>query len=381
MVDVKGADLEGLPVRIDRDSIANTFEMLSTDSSTDGAVKDAKALFETVAINHTKTSALREADVGGQLQHLGYTKIWIRVAEGMPNKALVVRDPGMAICDAVRRFPYLLRLPGSWGDFAAVVVCADKEGNELLRSMEPPAHDGFEPDRLKGVGDDSSYIKGERALGELGRRIREWIDRHMPKIEDDQIHTLDDLAEFFPSDGLVSESNPMGDETDPFGSSFVGETATKLPAVRRPTTPSDNDEEEVLTTDEEGEEIRFSVGSSTGGGVSGNPNKNRGSGKPTKGPRASISGVRMSRENGRLLVSFTPDENFKGNLSIAIASEEKRSEDYVQITGLIDQDGVVTESNDLELESGKRVRFSVQTETPLPEGHALIIEANKEVVA
>lgn len=381
VVDVEDAGQEGLPDRIDKETIATAFEALVSDTSVDESIADSKALFETIAVSHSNTSSIRQATTDGQLQHLGHTKIWVRVSEGLPNKALIIRDPGMAICDAVRRFPYMKRLRGNWGDFSAVVVCADKEGNELLRSMEPPAHDNFEPDRLKGVGDESAASRGEKALAELGRRIRDWIDHEMPKLEDDKIAPLDDLSDFFPSEGLDSDSNPTGEETDPFGHSIVGETATKLPIVRRPTIPSDIDAEDGLTTDAEGEEERFSDQATFKGGGKGNPNQNRGPGSRAKGPRGSISGVRMNRDNDRLLVSFTPDETFDGKLSIAIASEEKRSEDYVEITRLTDHHGSDIDANRVELENGKRVRFAVETKPTLLERHAVIVEAIKEVTS
>ena len=378
VVDVDGADQEGLPNRIDKESIAATFEALCLDSTVDETLKDAKALFETVAVKHERTCDLRQATISGQLQYLGHTKIWIRVAEGLPNKALIVRDPGMAICDGVRRLPYLKRLPGNWGDFAAVVMCADKIGNELLRSMEPPAHDNFEPDRLKGVGEGSAASKGESALSELGRRIRDWVDRQMPKLDNDEIESLDDLAEFFPSEDLDTDSNPIGEETDPFGNSIVGETAAKLPTVRQPTRPTEIDEDDTLT-DDEGDQERFPTGRPGRGGENGNPNRNRGPRKRSRGPRGSISGVRMYRDNGRLSVAFTPEETFSGELMIALASEEKRNEDYVEITRLTDQTGLDIPSTGIKLENGQRVRFTVDTATPLPVGHAVIVETIKEV--
>ena len=377
VVEVDGAEQEGLPEHINKNSIASVFEMLTSDTSVDDFVVDSKALFETIVRSEESVSNIRDFTSDGQLQYLGHTKIWIRIGEGLPNKALIVRDPGMAICDAIGKLTYLKRLPSYWGNFAAVVVCANEEGNELLRSMEPPAHDNFEPDRLKGVGNESLAAKGQKALDELGNRIRRWIDRQMPKLDDDQVATLDDLSDYFPSEGLDTDSNPVGEESDPFGNAIVGETATKLPIVRNLTSPAIEDVEDA---DEEGEEQRYSDQSSNQGTGNGNPNQNKGSGKPAKGPKGSISGLRMSREDGRFFVAFTPDEDFVGRITIAVASEEKRSEDTVEITGLIDPSGRATRSNNVELKNGKRVRYEVLTDPPLPEGHAVNVEATKEVV-
>ena len=380
IVEVEGAEQEGLPSQISKHTIASAFETLSSDPTLDESIIDSKSLFETIALTDGETSIVRDFTSDGQLQYLGRTKIWIHVSEGLPNSVLIVRDPGMAICDAVRRFRYLKHLPSYWGNFAAVVVCADQDGNELLRSMEPPAHDGFEPDRLKGFGNDSLATKGQRALDELGQRIRRWIDLQMPKLDDDQVARLDELSDYFPSEGLDTDSNPIGEESDPFGNAIVGETATKLPVVRKITLPTIDEDQDVEDADAEGEEQRYSEQSSNRGTGNGNPNQNIGPGNPAKGPKGTISGLRMSREDRRFFVSFTPDESFVGRISIAVASEEKRFEDTVEITGLIDQFGRATKSNIVELEGGQRVRYEVLTEPPLPDGHAINVEATKEVV-
>ncbi len=41
-----------------------------------------------------------------------------------------------------------LRRFGEFKEFVAVLECLSDKGNSLLRSMEPPAHDEFEPERL-----------------------------------------------------------------------------------------------------------------------------------------------------------------------------------------------------------------------------------------
>ena len=134
-----------------------------------------------------------------------------------------------------------------------------------------------------------------------------------------------------------------------------------------------------MITDAEGEEQRHSEESSNKSGGSGNPNQNSGPGSKIKRPKGTIIGLRMARDNGRFFVSFTPGESLDGYLNIAVASEEKRLEDNIEITKLIDQDGRVSHSNSIALESGKRVRFEVHTKPPLPEGYAINVEATKEV--
>ena len=49
--------------------------------------------------------------------------------------------------------------------FAGVFICDDETGNALLRSMEPPAHDKWDPERNKDRGQEItdeliSWIRG-----------------------------------------------------------------------------------------------------------------------------------------------------------------------------------------------------------------------------
>ena len=64
----------------------------------------------------------------------------------------------------------LLRFPGLQ-DFAAVLRFESEQGNELLRDMENPAHDQFEPERL----DEGRRRRGRRALN----RVVSWVRREL----------------------------------------------------------------------------------------------------------------------------------------------------------------------------------------------------------
>ena len=76
-------------------------------------------------------------------QHLGKCELRLLVREGMPRRVAVLRD-GMLITQELDR----LRRFAEYKDFVAVLECKSSKGNELLRAMEPPRHDDFEPDRL-----------------------------------------------------------------------------------------------------------------------------------------------------------------------------------------------------------------------------------------
>ena len=94
---------------------------------------------------------------------LGHCRLFIKVADGLPSRVGFVRNTGMLVTTQQRN---LIRFPGC-RDFAALCVFEDSAGNELLRQMENPQHDQFEPNRLP----EDLRNRGRRAL----KRITDWI--------------------------------------------------------------------------------------------------------------------------------------------------------------------------------------------------------------
>jgi hypothetical protein len=136
---------------------------------------------------------------------LGHCRLHLLVGEGHPKKVAVLRN-GMLITSRLAK----LRRFSEFKEFAAVVECLSAKGNELLRSMEPPAHDDFEPDRL---GDPK---QGRAALHELGTWVRDMLKRHAQDPVK-EVTEIDELAEFFgegvDADGPGSrdgDENPRG---------------------------------------------------------------------------------------------------------------------------------------------------------------------------
>ncbi len=75
--------------------------------------------------------------------HLGNCELRLLVREGLPKRVAFLRD-GMLITEdlaGLKRF-------GDFKEFVGVVECHSTAGNGLLKNMEPPKHDNFEPDRL-----------------------------------------------------------------------------------------------------------------------------------------------------------------------------------------------------------------------------------------
>lgn len=142
--------------------------------------------------------------------HLGLCELKILPREGLPKKVAFLRN-GMFISDR-------LNLPGlknfsEFKDFVAVFHCKDDKGIELLRAMEPPKHDDFEPDRLSTKEDQ---LKAKRALRDMASWIREML-RRRAKDPVSEITKIDELKEFFADDSTDGKGSSI-EESNPFGS-------------------------------------------------------------------------------------------------------------------------------------------------------------------
>lgn len=286
----------------------------------------------------------------GQLAELGHCKIWIRDGDGLPNRVEVVRNPGMTICDGVeKKFPGLIRLPRHWSGFAAVVVCESEIGNDLLKRMEPPLHDDFQPELLD---DPADRRRGESALRELGSKVRGWLDFEMPRPEPDKPQAVDELTEFFPSEDRDPGSNG-NDEFDPFGTVEVGRVKERLPVMKQHK-PKPPRRRRVPGPDDD---------------------------PPAKTRVISVRDVRFAPAEGNIVtVWFTAEEAMSAaSLAVRVGSEERASDDAVSIVSLRDREGIVIEQGKIKASSGERVRFDLTTAEPFPPDRALIVDVSIEV--
>ena len=141
--------------------------------------------------------------------NLGLCELKILPREGLPKKVAFLRN-GMFISDN-------LNLPGlknfsEFKDFVAVFHCKDSKGIELLRAMEPPRHDDFEPDRLPTKDEQQ---KAKRALRDMASWIREML-RRRAKDPVSEITRIDELKEFFADDSTDGKGTGI-EEVNPFG--------------------------------------------------------------------------------------------------------------------------------------------------------------------
>ena len=273
-------------IEIDGGSLENWFEYLADkadpddpDNTEDHPLREAKTFWR---LSKDEPAAEK------QDKDLGHCRLWIHTAEGLPGKVAFVRRTGMLVTTKQSR---LIRFPG-YRDFAALCVFEDPVGNELLRRMENPTHDQFEPDRLP----EDDRIRGRSAL----KRITEWIRIEIRKQagppEGGRKTVLSELNAYLPDyqpDEPFDDAGHDGDESS--GEPGFGERVTlTLKPVRRPAPPiTPVDYRFDLDGNSEGDDAGTEGGAGTGSGSDGGGNRGKGEGDGQGGTGTKGGGSRQ----------------------------------------------------------------------------------------
>ena len=109
-----------------------------------------------------------------RLPHAGHCSLRLLLGPSdLPRCVCLVRATGMVI-DSYK--PRIGVLP-----FSGLFVCDDPEGNRLLKSLEPPRHDKWDPSRAKEP-------KAVEAYKEIRQWIRDEIRNLIPHVDQDQFN-------------------------------------------------------------------------------------------------------------------------------------------------------------------------------------------------
>ena len=176
-------------VQMDADSLEQWFNYLKDDSSVDDRSEEGVSSLNEARV-FWKIACHGENPAEKQDTDFGHIRLWITVGEGLSNKVGFVRGTGMLVTAQQRG---LIRFPG-FRDFAALCVFEDPQGNELLREMENPQHDQFEPSRLP----EQDRARGRRALNRITRWIRDEVKRVAGPPEGDGPTALSELSAYLP---------------------------------------------------------------------------------------------------------------------------------------------------------------------------------------
>lgn len=141
--------------------------------------------------------AIMNAPVRKTLKAVGQCELYLNSSTpDLPNRICMARNSGMRIYDY---WPKACRVP-----FSGLFICNDDQGNKLLRKLEPPKHDTWDPKRVE----DGS---GKRALDEIKLWIREEVKKLNPLFGGKSFNETE-LAKYLPDTPADDANQPLGDQ-------------------------------------------------------------------------------------------------------------------------------------------------------------------------
>lgn len=145
---------------------------------------------------------------------LGEFDLRLLIAEGMSREIHILRN-GIYICDNFGKFGLPMRAFRGTKEYIAVLEPArsdaGKKPSQLLKQLENPAHDAFEPERIV---DPAAQQAARQQIKALISQVRTIIKSAAKMEEVDHSH-LDELSHLFAAGG-ASTGAPNGDaEKDP----------------------------------------------------------------------------------------------------------------------------------------------------------------------
>ena len=279
---------------IAKETVAELFEKKSIRDSLEGHKGQPEGFDNAKWYFHTLCAAEDVFTENQENRELGNCEMRIMLGDELPKRVAILRN-GMLITDQMDR----LKRFGDFKEFAAIIECHSKKGNELLRDMEPPKHNDFEPDRLS----PAEQPRGQRALIDLGRWARDMLKRHARDPISD-VTDVKELSDYFPDDDQQTGGDEDG-EINPTGKIEI----RAQPFKRKPI---------VIQAEDEGSQGGRNGGNGSGGGGGGGGN---GRGAGAAGKRSSkivpLNNVRsIAVSDKRRRVAVTPD--FTGDVDLLV---------------------------------------------------------------
>ena len=353
---------------IDRNTIGDWFAYLVDAARSGDADQELEDLTEAQVFWQLPRGHDKELEK--QDQDLGHCRLYLRVREGLPSKVALVRRSGMLVTTDQRGLKQFRGLE----DFAALCVFEDPEGNELLREMENPKHDQFEPERLP----DEKKEVGRKALKRVTDWIRSSIREHAKPPETAATSALREVAELLP-DPYAEDAlggGEAGEGTEKGFEDRIEELALK-PIRRRPSRGLSSEATEADANGEadgeqEGEQGGGGEGTNHGGGGDGH-GSGEGEGRGGAGPRGGgmtarlvpVHGVRMLplEERHELEVSFTSTESGLVQLQV----DEAGDASAIPHADLLafDEHGDRVDLNRVRIRARRRFRVRIRSTEPI----------------
>lgn len=346
---------------IDSQTLSSTFQGLLSKQNANDDSELLQEAFEFYQTLESSKSVVREREDS----ELGHCRLWIRVDEGLSSKVGLIRKTGMLITAKQNK---LVRFP-NLQDFAAVLRFESEQGNEILRDMENPTHDQFEPDRL----DEARRRRGKRALN----RIVDWVRNELRDIAalptTGTSEMVSELAHLLP-DIEPDESFGDGEGAD---QGFGTRELIQLRPIRRTRNVPHLDE----SANDTGSDSETQEGSAGSGRSNGNGDRDPADGEGHGGGGMDGAGTTgggraryavpfrdfriLPRAGDAILIAFTPTEDAK---SVRLDLAEAGDSNTVSRTDLrvVTPGGPVSLSaHSLNFVAGQRIVLEITGDGPL----------------
>lgn len=124
--------------------------------------------------------------------HLGELKLYVALDPEAPSRTVFMRKPRILVYERTQRL-----LDG----YAAVFLCDDQKGNELLARLEDPAHSKWERERLPGGGVRGAP-RGDQLISDIYEFVRESLEELATK-DTEGPQDLPDLGRYLPEDDAI----------------------------------------------------------------------------------------------------------------------------------------------------------------------------------
>ena len=307
---------------IEKDNLVQMFkDMLPSTGSSSRTDEDAEKLADASRYLSAIIDGERRSS---EQQLLGNCELYMQVEEGLPKKVGIVRETGMLITDemlGLKRFPQCR-------DFVGILICRNTKGNMLLRDMENPQHNAFEPSRMSAPDE---VRKGKKALDDLASWVREWVKTIAGAPTTSGSVALDELKNYIPdqdNDNLPGEGSE-NQESNIEGNFLI---TPKRPPSEPQKVSNKDDEEETGGGEPDG-----SGNGGGGNGVREGPDNIYAARKQFQIKNLRILPLQPYRKR----VLFTPEKSGEALLSLEIAGDSML--ERLTIEKIEDKDGRMAE--------------------------------------
>lgn len=297
-----------------------------------------------------KTSPDKDGYFSGQLDGLGEVELYVKRGDNYPKKVQQMRAPLMVVSAEPYRRSLL-------DPYAAVLICKDEEGNNFLKSLEPPQHNTWDPT----LGEDIKII---RANKRIYKSLQDWVREKLKSLSrayEGELAEIPGLAEYL-STMERDDQMPFGrmdkSDDDPNEETGIERTVpvSSTVSAKRPITYS-----YTAVKADTGPEEGDGEGHGGGGrrkGHGGNPTKEGKARSPQRSPiRVRNLGMSNDGEFTDVELCLYSQQPFEGTIKLIAAGEDMN-------TGIRVLEAHTTDGVAYQIKGGRIVNVKVDTIRP-----------------